>query len=174
MCGKPNTQRRVLYDLLEGRNSLYRWCYIEVNLVDCLLIQPGPFECIQVRVQKFLGRIGGSAHLLVSEVDLLQVTGTGGLAWDPVDRVKFALPFREDKFDIWLGTFFLVVLIMHWRLSFSTFRFLTVAALRPCLHNSVHASDCLATQNLLVVGHHMHVEIDLHQCHSSMLLSIIG
>lgn len=57
-----------------------------------------------MRVQKFLGRLGGFAHLLVSDVDLLQVAGTGGLAWDPVDRVKFTLPFRDEKPDIWLGT----------------------------------------------------------------------
>lgn len=67
------------------------------------VLQPGPFELVQVRVQKFLGRIGGFAHLLVSSVDLLQLAGTGGLAWDPVDRVKFTLPFRDMKPDIWLG-----------------------------------------------------------------------
>ena len=69
--------------------------------------QPGPFEIIQVRVQKFLGRIGGYSHLLVGDVNLLQVAGTGGLAWDPVSRVKFTLPFREEKPDIWLGDIFL-------------------------------------------------------------------
>ncbi|KAG0609962.1 hypothetical protein M758_7G027900 [Ceratodon purpureus] len=66
--------------------------------------QPSPLEIIQVRVQKFLGRIGGFAHLLVSEVDLIQVAGTGGLAWDPEERVKFNLPFRQDKPDIWLDS----------------------------------------------------------------------
>lgn len=91
-------------------------CLIEFNPVDCLFIQPAPFEIIQVRVQRFLGRIGGFAHLLVSEVDLLQVTGTGGLAWDTIARVKFTLPFRQDKSDIWLGTSFLVVVTMHQRL----------------------------------------------------------
>lgn len=60
-----------------------------------------------MRVQKFLGRIGGYSHLLVGDVNLLQVAGTGGLAWDPVSRVKFTLPFREEKPDIWLGDIFL-------------------------------------------------------------------
>ncbi|XP_024384636.1 uncharacterized protein [Physcomitrium patens] len=66
--------------------------------------QPSPFELIQVRVQRFLGCIGGLGHFLVPEVDLLQLTGTGGLAWDPIDRVKFTLPFRQDKPDIWLDS----------------------------------------------------------------------
>jgi hypothetical protein len=77
-----------------------------------LSTQPAPFEIIQVRIQKFLGRIGGFAHSLVSEVDLLLVAGTGGLAWDTIDRVKFTLPFKQDKPDIWLGTPSLVVVTM--------------------------------------------------------------
>lgn len=86
-----------------------RLCPIELNPVNFLFTQPSPFELIQVRVQRFLGCIGGLGHFLVPEVDLLQLTGTGGLAWDPIDRVKFTLPFRQDKPDIWLGTSFLVV-----------------------------------------------------------------
>lgn len=101
---------------------------MKFDLVDCLFMQPDPFEIVQVRVQKFLGRIGGFAHLLVSEVDLVQVTGTGGLAWDPVDRVKFTLPFRQDKPDIWLGTSFLVILTMHCR-PFATFNMIFLSGL---------------------------------------------
>ncbi|KAL3698516.1 hypothetical protein R1sor_012592 [Riccia sorocarpa] len=64
--------------------------------------EAGSFEVTQVRVQKFLGQIGSFNHNLVPELDLLQVAGTGGLAWDSVDRIQFTLPFRDDKFDIWL------------------------------------------------------------------------
>ncbi|CAM6110405.1 unnamed protein product [Calypogeia fissa] len=66
--------------------------------------QPGPFELIQLRVQKFLGKIGHFNHHLVQEVNLLQVVGSGGLAWDSVDRVQFTLPFRDEKYDIWLDS----------------------------------------------------------------------
>ena len=43
------------------------------------------------------------AHYLVPDVNLLQVAGTGGLAWDTTEQIKFILPFRDDKADIWLG-----------------------------------------------------------------------
>lgn len=70
-------------------------------------LQLGPFEVIQLRVQKFLGRIGHFNHRLVPEVNLQQVVGSGGLAWDSVDRVQFTFPFRDEKHDVWLGTFLL-------------------------------------------------------------------
>jgi hypothetical protein len=43
------------------------------------------------------------AHFLVPDINLLQITGTGGLAWDTTEQIKFILPFRDDKADLWLG-----------------------------------------------------------------------
>ena len=63
----------------------------------------GSFEHVQIRIQKFLGIIGGQSHLLVPDIDLLQVFGVGGLAWDTVNQLKFTVPFRDTKPDIWLG-----------------------------------------------------------------------
>lgn len=67
------------------------------------ILQPDAFKLMQIRIQKFLGRIGRHAHFLVPDMNLLQVIGTGGLAWDMTDQVKFTLPFRDDKADISLG-----------------------------------------------------------------------
>ena len=64
--------------------------------------QAGPFERLQLRVQRFLGRIGGHSHLLVPDVNLAK-GGQDSLAWDVINRVKFALPFRDEKPDIYLG-----------------------------------------------------------------------
>lgn len=136
-----------------------RFYHIKFDSVDCLFIQPGPFEIIQVRVQKFLGRIGGFAHLLVSEVDLVQVTGTGGLAWDPVDRIKFNLPFKQDKPDIWLGTSLLVVLSVHWRL-FAIFKhsvFLKIATFNLIVHMCSFFFLLKTHQFAQVLGLHAHV-----------------
>jgi hypothetical protein len=43
------------------------------------------------------------AHFLVPDINLLQITGSGGLAWDTTEQIKFILPFRDDKADLWLG-----------------------------------------------------------------------
>ncbi|XP_002965996.2 DNA-dependent protein kinase catalytic subunit [Selaginella moellendorffii] len=60
------------------------------------------FEDIQVRVQRFIGQIGAYGHFLVPDANLLQSSGTGGLSWDVVDRIKFTVPLRDEKLDIWL------------------------------------------------------------------------
>jgi hypothetical protein len=66
-------------------------------------VQAGPFERLQLRVQQFLGRIGGHSHSLVQDVNLANGDQGGALAWDVVRRIKFALPFRDEKPDIYLG-----------------------------------------------------------------------
>ncbi|KAL2645175.1 hypothetical protein R1flu_012762 [Riccia fluitans] len=85
-----------------SRESLSRLQLARLKKARAQASQAGPFEVTQVRVQKFLGQIGSFNHNLVHDLDLLQVAGTGGLAWDSVDRIQFTLPFRDDKFDIWL------------------------------------------------------------------------
>lgn len=66
-------------------------------------LQPDSFQLTQLRIQKFLGRIGKHAHSLVRDVNLLQIVGAGGLAWDSTEQLRFILPFRDDKTDAWLG-----------------------------------------------------------------------
>ncbi|MCO5603922.1 hypothetical protein L7F22_058078 [Adiantum nelumboides] len=83
---------------LENRSVLFR--RIQNDRKDKM--QPDPFQRLQLRILKFLGRIGKYAHSLVPDVNLLQIVGAGGLAWDTTEQLRFILPFRDDKTDAWL------------------------------------------------------------------------
>ena len=76
---------------------------IMLEIIEHSDFQSDAFQLTQIRIQRFLGRIGMYAHCLVPDVNLLQVAGTGGLAWDTSEQIKFILPFRDDKADLWLG-----------------------------------------------------------------------
>ena len=75
------------------------------DIAENFRFQSDALQETQMRIQRFLGRIGMHAHYLVPDVNLLQVAGTGGLAWDTTEQIKFILPFRDDKADVWLGIY---------------------------------------------------------------------
>ncbi|KAI5080746.1 hypothetical protein GOP47_0003929 [Adiantum capillus-veneris] len=85
---------------LENRSVLFRRIQRERKE----RMQPDPFQHLQLRILKFLGRIGKHAHSLVPDVNLLQIVGVGGLAWGTTDQLRFILPFRDDKTDAWLDS----------------------------------------------------------------------
>eukprot|EP00897_Mesotaenium_endlicherianum_P010382 jgi/Mesen1/9372/ME000610S08690 len=78
--------------------------HIHMGVGSCVSEQAGPLEVVQLRVQRFLGKLGGHAHLLVPDGELRGPDGNSSAAdkWDSAQRVKLTLPFRDEKPAIWL------------------------------------------------------------------------
>lgn len=59
---------------------------------------------LQLRMMQFLGRLGGkNKQLLLNGQDSIQDNGM--LAWDPVNRLKLRIPFRNSKVNVYLDEF---------------------------------------------------------------------
>ncbi|OAE24558.1 hypothetical protein AXG93_2415s1380 [Marchantia polymorpha subsp. ruderalis] len=140
--------QEVLVASRRSRESLSRLQLARLKKTRAQASQAAPFELTQIRIQKFLGQIGGFNHHLVPELNLLQLAGTGGLAWDSVDRLQFTIPFRDEKYDIWLGTELLNVAPSDPLLS----RVVELAVSSSDRRIKVTASELLQALSLVMLG----------------------
>jgi DNA-dependent protein kinase catalytic subunit len=60
---------------------------------------------MQFRILRLLGKLGGSNHRVVGDVDLT----SGNIAWDVVERLRFSFPFQDMKPEVFLDSFLPVV-----------------------------------------------------------------
>jgi DNA-dependent protein kinase catalytic subunit len=60
---------------------------------------------LQARILRFLGCVGGENIHLVGAVNLMAPGTESGMAWDITPRIKFMLPFRDMKPEMFLDSF---------------------------------------------------------------------